>query len=83
MTKQQAIARFIEIDPAFEHRHEILREITISAFMRGYEEGYEAGFEVARVAERGIQQAQSRFDQIDDLGETIIQTYEILKPLKP
>ena len=80
MTEQEAIKRLIEIDPAFKTRHEILRYIAGIAFMRGYNEGYESGFQVGCATGRGIEAMQAKFDQVDAMGETLVQTYEILKP---
>lgn len=84
MTEQEAKRRLIAIDPDFETRHEIIKDVAIAAFISGYEhghsEGYEAGFQVGCAAERGINAMQAKFDQVDAVGETLVQTYEILKP---
>ena len=84
MTEQEAKRRLIAIDPDFENKSEIITEVAIAAFSCGYEhghsEGYESGFQVGCASERGINAMQARFDQVDAVGEPLVQTYEILKP---
>jgi len=62
MNEEKARRALIAKDPLFETRNQILQDVCIAGYMAGHSDGYDLGFEVAQIAERGIIEAQKKYD---------------------